>query len=179
MKVENFLGLPGSVGSIFISRLSTALHAVALSAAPNGNFHPSKTSTDPSSNLVMMTLIAITIPVEIIFLSVLHVLGWLSSPLVFIIFSIIFFCCAVRVQLYSSCPFLNDISYGQVTLSLYVARLLTNFLWSKNLDPDTYALPIHSATMDLIGQLLLVLCFEIVSLLGAVPHTKNLASTGT
>ncbi|KAE9405851.1 hypothetical protein BT96DRAFT_955114 [Gymnopus androsaceus JB14] len=121
-------GLPGSVGSIFISRLSTALHAVALSAAPNGNFHPSKTSTDPSSNLVMMTLIAITIP---------------------------------------------------VTLSLYVARLLTNFLWSKNLDPDTYALPIHSATMDLIGQLLLVLCFEIVSLLGAVPHTKNLASTGT
>jgi len=153
-------GLPGSVGSIFISRLSTALHTVALSAAPNGNFHPSKTSTDPSSNLVMMTLIAITIPVEIIFLSVLHVLGWLSSPLVFIIFSIIFFCCAV-------------------TLSLYVARLLTNFLWSKNLDPDTYALPIHSATMDLIGQLLLVLCFEIVSLLGAVPHTKNLASTGT
>ena len=29
-----------------------------------------------------------------------------------------------------------------------------------------YALPIHSAAMDLIGQLLLVLCFEIVSALG-------------
>jgi len=29
-----------------------------------------------------------------------------------------------------------------------------------------YALPIHSAMMDLVGQSLLVLCFEIVSLLG-------------
>jgi hypothetical protein len=35
-----------------------------------------------------------------------------------------------------------------------------------------YALPIHSALMDLIGQLLLVLCFEIVSLLGAHVRTK-------
>jgi solute carrier family 41 len=53
----------------------------------------------------------------------------------------------------------------QVVTSLVVARSLTNFLWSKDLDPDTYALPIHSALMDLVGQLLLVLCFEIVSLL--------------
>lgn len=30
-----------------------------------------------------------------------------------------------------------------------------------------YALPIHSALMDLVGQLLLVVCFEIAQLLGA------------
>jgi solute carrier family 41 len=36
-----------------------------------------------------------------------------------------------------------------------------------------YALPIHSALMDLIGQLLLVLCFEIVSLLGAKVRVKT------
>lgn len=54
----------------------------------------------------------------------------------------------------------------QVLASLIIARYLTNWLWSKNRDPDMYALPIHSALMDLIGQLLLVLCFEIVSLLG-------------
>ncbi|KAJ3728229.1 solute carrier family 41 member 1 [Lentinula raphanica] len=146
-------GLPGSVGSIFISRLSTALHTVALSAAPSGTLRPSRHSSEPSSNLVMVILILITIPVEIIFLSVLHGLGWLHPPFLFIAFSVVFFCCAV-------------------TASLFIARLLTHFLWARNLDPDTYALPIHSALMDLIGQLLLVLCFEIVTLLGAVPHAK-------
>ena len=47
-------------------------------------------------------------------------------------------------------------------MSLLLARFLTNYLWSKKLDPDMYALPIHSALMDLVGQLLLVLCFELV-----------------
>lgn len=47
-----------------------------------------------------------------------------------------------------------------------MAQLLTNLLWSRGLDPDTYALPVHSALMDLVGQLLLVLCFEVVSLFG-------------
>ncbi|KAH7880070.1 solute carrier family 41 member 1 [Lentinula edodes] len=155
-------GLPGSVGSIFISRLSTTLHAVALSAAPSGTFRPSKNSAEPSSNLVMIVLILITIPVEIIFLSVLHGLGWLHPPFLFIAFSVVFFCCAAS----------HLLSLSTVTASLFIARSLTHFLWSRNLDPDTYALPIHSALMDLIGQLLLVLCFEIVTLLGAVPHTK-------
>lgn len=36
-----------------------------------------------------------------------------------------------------------------------------------------YALPIHSALMDLIGQLLLVLCFEIVSHLGGKVRVVN------
>ena len=61
----------------------------------------------------------------------------------------------------------------QVTASLIIARFLTDYLWSKDLDPDMYALPIHSALMDLIGQLLLVLCFEIVSLLGAHVRLKT------
>ena len=49
-------------------------------------------------------------------------------------------------------------------------RGLTDILWKRKLDPDMYALPIHSALVDLIGQLLLVLCFEIVSHLGV--HLK-------
>ncbi|KAF8901826.1 hypothetical protein CPB85DRAFT_120765 [Mucidula mucida] len=134
-------GLPGSVGSIFASRLSTALHAAAAGAASSSR------KGEPSPKLVMLTLIFVTIPVEIIFLSLLHLLGWLRLPFVFVAFSIVFFCCAV-------------------TSSLIIARALTNYLWSKDLDPDMYALPLHSALMDLIGQLLLVLCFEIVTLLG-------------
>jgi len=60
-----------------------------------------------------------------------------------------------------------------VIASLAVAYYLTNWLWSKNRDPDMYALPIHSALMDLIGQLLLVLCFEIVTKLGAKLHVRT------
>ncbi|KAJ8699219.1 hypothetical protein PTI98_002358 [Pleurotus ostreatus] len=140
-------GLPGSVGSIFVSRLSTALHAAALPSSP-------APYREPSPLVVMITLIVITIPVEIIFLSILHGLGWLRLPFVFVAFSILFFCCAV-------------------TASLIIARALTNFLWKRKYDPDMYALPIHSALMDLIGQLLLVLCFEIVSLLGVTIHGKS------
>ncbi|KAL0947715.1 hypothetical protein HGRIS_013800 [Hohenbuehelia grisea] len=136
-------GLPGSVGSIFVSRLSTALHAAALPSTP------SRPHAEPSARTVMITLIVITLPVEIIFLAILRGLGWLRLPFVFVAFSVVFFCCAV-------------------TASLIIARYLTNFLWARKYDPDMYALPIHSALMDLIGQLLLVLCFEIVSKLGGM-----------
>ncbi|KAH0830168.1 Mg transporter [Lanmaoa asiatica] len=133
-------GLPGSVGSIFISRLSTSLHAAASNIS---HFR----DTGPSLRLVMLTLILVTVPIEIIFLAILHNFGWIKLPILFAIFSLAFFCCAVWI-------------------SLVVAQSLTHFLWSKGLDPDMHALPIHSALMDLIGQLLLVLCFVLVSFIG-------------
>ncbi|KAF8801408.1 hypothetical protein BYT27DRAFT_7114977 [Phlegmacium glaucopus] len=141
-------GLPGAAGSILVSRLSTSLHAAArlLHYGLPTYSNPSK-NPEPSPRLATLTLLIITIPVEIIFLSILDTLGWLNLPFLFVAFSIVFFCCAVFA-------------------SLVIARLLTNYLWSKDCDPDMYALPIHSALMDLIGQLLLVLCFEIVSALG-------------
>ncbi|PPQ76906.1 hypothetical protein CVT24_008672 [Panaeolus cyanescens] len=173
-------GLPGAAGSILISRLSTALHATALAAK---NSLPSYSSParkpEPSPILAMLTLLVITIPVEIIFLSILNGLGWLNLHILFVVFSIIFFCCAVSISTIFPAPniwltynFVFDVifkshSERQVLASLVIARYLTNFLWSINRDPDMYALPIHSALMDLIGQLLLVLCFEIVSTLGA------------
>ncbi|KAF6758209.1 solute carrier family 41 member 1 [Ephemerocybe angulata] len=134
-------GLPGAAGSIFVSRLSTSLHAAATSASA------SLRASEPSRRLVMVTLLLITVPVEIVFLAVLNAFGWLNTHLFFIIFSVIFFCCTVGA-------------------SLTIAQYLTDWLWSKNRDPDIYALPLHSAIMDLIGQLLLVLCFEIVTALG-------------
>ncbi|KAI6017533.1 hypothetical protein BKA83DRAFT_4320801 [Pisolithus microcarpus] len=130
-------GLPGSVGSIAISRLSTSLHAE--------KHHAQSRRREPSKKLVTTTLILITIPVEIIFLATLHAFGWLKLSVLFAVLSMLLFCCAV-------------------TISLLIANALTDFLWSKDLDPDMYALPIHSATMDLVGQLLLVLCFQLVSL---------------
>ncbi|KAF4614609.1 hypothetical protein D9613_003392 [Agrocybe pediades] len=148
-------GLPGAAGSILVSRLSTALHAakLALENTLPSYSTPSK-HPEPSPLLSMITLLIITLPVEIIFLTILNALGWLNLPFLFVVFSIIFFCCAVFA-------------------SLIIARLLTNFLWSINRDPDMYALPIHSALMDLIGQLLLVLCFEIVSSLGGKVRVRS------
>jgi solute carrier family 41 len=132
-------GLPGSVGSIFVSRLSTALHT----ASANTYLH----KNEPSTKLVMVTFILITVPIVILFLCILRASGWLNFSIVFAILSLLFFCCAVFT-------------------SLVVARLLTDSLWSRGFDPDIYALPIHSALVDLVGQVLLVLCFEIVSYLG-------------
>ncbi|KDR81991.1 hypothetical protein GALMADRAFT_240399 [Galerina marginata CBS 339.88] len=148
-------GLPGAAGSILVSRLSTSLHAakLALERALPTYSTPSK-HPEPSPLLSMITLLVITLPVEVIFLGILDGLGWLNLPFLFVVFSIGFFCCAVLA-------------------SLIIAHLLTNFLWSKNRDPDMYALPIHSALMDLIGQLLLVLCFEIVSGLGGKVRMKS------
>ena len=60
----------------------------------------------------------------------------------------------------------------QVTISLLVAYHLTKFLWSRGLDPDSNALPLHSSLMDLVGQLLRVLCFELASLMGVVVETR-------
>ncbi|KAF9265966.1 hypothetical protein L218DRAFT_956933 [Marasmius fiardii PR-910] len=196
-------GLPGAVGAIFTSRLSTALHlesihknpsrranvnvddregnvpknhsnghppesgyptpssSRAVSPQPNEpppsthephltHVHPSGTYTPPPSpKLVTITLLLITLPVELVFLSILRGLGWLRLPIFFVLFSVGFFCVAVLI-------------------SLYFARFLTTFLWARGRDPDTYALPIHSAMMDLVGQSLLVLCFEIVRRLGII-----------
>lgn len=46
----------------------------------------------------MITLICVTFPVEIIFLAVLRGFGWLHFPLLFVVFSVVFFCIAVSVS---------------------------------------------------------------------------------
>ena len=116
----------------------------------------------------MGTLFFVTLPVEIGFLAVLRGVGWLEIPFLFIAFFILFFCIAVRllilhIHFYGPT---DPIQFRQAGTSLSVARVLTDFLWSKGYDPDAYAMPVHSATMDLVGQLLLVACFEFVNAIG-------------
>ena len=166
-------GLPGAAGSILVSRLSTGLHTAKL-ALERGlpSYATQHKHPEPSALLTMATLLVITLPVELIFLSILDAFGWLELPYMFIIFSVIFFFCAVST--FSLCCTLIHLKHlKQVLSSLVIARALTHFLWALNRDPDSYALPIHSALMDLIGQLLLVLCFEIVSRLGIKVRKKG------
>ncbi|EJD06222.1 solute carrier family 41 member 1 [Fomitiporia mediterranea MF3/22] len=146
-------GLPGAVGSVTVSRISTSLHAAAMAMLPTAS-HTHETSPQPSARTVAITLFLITVPIEICFLSVLRGVGWLDLPFVFFAFAIVFFGITVLI-------------------SLVYARVLTEFLWKRNRDPDMYAMPLHSSMMDLVGQSLLVLCFEIVSLLGQNVGAKH------
>ncbi|KAK2460686.1 hypothetical protein APHAL10511_007156 [Amanita phalloides] len=154
-------GLPGAVGSVYISRLSTSLHAIAWKHSPSFN-SPTLNEQDTlragalqfSPRLAMITLLLVTLPVEIVFLSILQALGWLHPSFIFATFSVFFFCCAVLA-------------------SLFIGHLLTNLLWSRRLDPDMYALPIHSALMDLVGQALLILCFELVGKATSLNQSKH------
>jgi solute carrier family 41 len=96
-------GLPGSVGSIFVSRLSTKLHVEALSSTPHTRRSTTREESyggppQPSEKLVMLTLLLITLPVEIIFLALLNGLGWLRLPLLFVLMSVFFFFIAVSAS---------------------------------------------------------------------------------
>ncbi|KAM5542758.1 hypothetical protein V8D89_003719 [Ganoderma adspersum] len=148
-------GLPGGVSAIFVSRLSTALHATTTkisSAMASVTNLPEK--HNPKPRLVMLTLILVSIPVEIIFLGCVIGFGWIHLPFLFIVLKVMFFLVAI-------------------TISLLVAQLTTTFLWKWHLDPDMYALPCQSALTDLVGQLLLVACYEIASLLGVKVALKH------
>jgi solute carrier family 41 len=151
-------GLSGGAGSILVSRLSTALHAGTVGTVD-------LPQAQASPRLVIVTLMLITLPIEILFLTMLRAFGWLELPFLFGFLALIFFCSAVRPCTILSYHLLTTTPI-QVFVSLLVARALTNFLWSRGLDPDIYALPIHSALMDLSGQLQLVLCYELASTVG-------------
>ena len=147
-------GLPGGVGSVYVSRLSTSLHAASITRLPSTaadtdlDVPKSAVPPYPSPRLVVTTLLLVSLPIEILFLALVHAFGWLGLPFIFMLFQVLFFCLTVLA-------------------SLWLAQVLTNFLWKRKLDPDMYALPVHSAVVDLAGQLLLVACYEVASLLGA------------
>ncbi|EJD48666.1 hypothetical protein AURDEDRAFT_150809 [Auricularia subglabra TFB-10046 SS5] len=137
-------GLPGSVGSVFVSRLSTALHA---HGSPGATLH-AHTLAPSRPTLVGLTLFFVTLPVTVLFIVFLRVAGWVLLPASFILLFIFFFSLSVAV-------------------SLVLAKWITIWLWKTGRDPDTYALPIQSSLVDLISQLLLVACYIIAGKVGA------------
>lgn len=160
------VGLPGAVGSVFVSRLSTSLHAAAAHSYPSDKIYAGSRNI-----LTTLTLFLVTLPVLFIFIGSIQLIGWTKLPLVFIFIFIPIFCLTVSFLIV--CCYRIDVV--QVLISLTTARLLTQFLWSRGLDPDTYALPIQSSLVDLSGQLMLAACFEIASALGADVKNKSLS----
>ena len=137
-------GLPGAVGSVYVSRLSTSLHAHSELGSP---VSPSALAS-ARPRLVELSLFLICIPVLVIFVTFLDIAGWVSFPLAFVLLFSVFFCVAVL-------------------LSLYLSRVITFWLWRRGHDPDMYALPIQCSIVDLISQILLVGCYIMANALGA------------
>ena len=95
---DSSIGLPGGVSAIFVSRLSTALHAATAktSSAMASMTDLKEDKHHPTPRLVLMTLVAVSLPVEIIFLVCVVAFGWIHLPFLFMVLQIGFFLIAVR-----------------------------------------------------------------------------------
>lgn len=113
-------GIPGSVGSVYISRLSTTLHAMkhihhepcAPIATAGGDRSPRVRSSsivshasvnevatsDPRPFVTAMSLFLVTFPVLIIFLVTAYGIGWLTLPVLFLLFFALIFCVTVSTS---------------------------------------------------------------------------------
>ncbi|KAF9974722.1 hypothetical protein BGZ65_008603 [Modicella reniformis] len=119
-------GLTGNIGSIYTSRISTSLHA----------------NTKENYRATERTLFLVHIPIEILFISVIGVLGlgdvqWSVS--------VVFGYAVVSLTL--------------VVIALALAKWITRLFWQWGYDPDNYALPILTSLMDVLGTALLVVGF--------------------
>lgn len=111
----------------------------------------------------MLVLLLVAMPVGLVYFLVLRLFAWLPTAFAFSMLALFFLCIAVSP--YSQIP-LTVADVFQITISLIVAYYITNYLARHGYDPDMYALPIHSAILDLVGQLLLVSSFELASAIG-------------
>jgi len=113
-------GIPGSMGSVYISRLSTTLHATmdghhetrAPVATARGDHSPRARSSSVVSHgsinevaksdarpfVTATALFLVTLPVLIVFLVVSYAIGWLTLPVLFVLFFSFIFCVTVSTS---------------------------------------------------------------------------------
>ena len=92
-------GLPGGVSSIFVSRLSTALHAASakMTTAVASMTDLKEDKHHPKPRLVLTTLVVVSLPIEMVFLGCVVAFGWIHLPFLFMVLKILFFLIAVRI----------------------------------------------------------------------------------
>ncbi|WAR56497.1 hypothetical protein PtB15_7B346 [Puccinia triticina] len=167
-------GICGNIGTISVSRISTALHASAASRQqaahntgqdgflklPNHDYDdldddegddweidgpeidileppPSSSTQEPACKVALVLLL----------LSTAILAGFALINMGRAGFDLGFFVGFMLCVLWTS------------AVSLLAAYHLTHLLWTRNLDPDIYAIPLLSSSIDLIGQASLVLTF--------------------
>lgn len=113
-------GIPGSMGSIYISRLSTTLHATTDGhhessvpvATARGDHSPRARSSSVVSHgsinevatsdarpfVTAMALFLVTLPILVVFIVVSYAIGWLTLPVLFVLFFSFIFCVTVSTS---------------------------------------------------------------------------------
>ncbi|KAL7420036.1 hypothetical protein Q5752_005001 [Cryptotrichosporon argae] len=147
-------GLTGALGAIHANRLATSLHAGLHAARPGGGrvgaaahaVDPERCArqAQPAFRLTpgqgAATLYLVSFPCQAAFLVAVRSAGWIDISL----------------------GWAGWAAYAITALfSLVSAHYMTLLFWSYDLDPDSYTLPIHSAVVDFVGQLVLMLAYEV------------------
>lgn len=101
------LGLPGSVGAVSISRLSTLLHASESLPERKSLFRGSASHISPPDGyrpyLTAATLFVVTAPVQFTFLGIVYATGWMDLPFLFAGAFVGFFCISVCHSMCERC----------------------------------------------------------------------------
>lgn len=148
-------GLTGAIGAIHANRLSTQLHRRlhpgsgvmgGHAHAPHnvvGRIAAAYDGLSPTQSIAV--LFVLSFPCQGAFLLFVNATGWIDVHL----------------------GWVGWVAYTLATaFSLVCAQLFTLFCWHRNLDPDSYTLPIHSAIVDFVAQLLLMIAYEVCRSLG-------------
>jgi cation transporter-like permease len=66
-------------------------------------------------------------------------------------------------------------SFSQVMILILLCYVLVHLVWRLNKNPDNFCIPILTSTGDLLGVILLFLCFHLVYLTGNTSIKHSLA----
>ncbi|KAI8640900.1 hypothetical protein BD408DRAFT_418993 [Parasitella parasitica] len=128
------IGLSGNLGSIYASRISTCLHA----------------EVKEKYKVVEYTLLAMNIPVQVVFLLIIWGFGMGHLR-----YNIWFFLSYFIISMICT------------WICLKIGKLMTLVFWKMGYDPDNYVIPYLTASIDVIGTILLVSTFKALTTTGA------------
>ncbi|KAG2236087.1 hypothetical protein INT48_006103 [Thamnidium elegans] len=140
------IGLAGNLGSIYASRISTCLHA----------------ETKESYKVVELTLLAMNVPVQVVFM-------------------IIIWAFAMGQLQYNFWFFFSYFVISMICtwICLKIGKVMTLAFWKMGYDPDNYVIPYLTASIDVIGTILLVSVFSVLTSTGATDMSMTARATNS
>jgi len=156
-------GVGGNLVAVHASRISTSLHRYGKPGvlfpgfqaftSPIQAFFTNKDMNIKTSRILLL----MALPAHILYIVVIRLIDGsdkmqLTTP--FFVFYLFF-------------------ALLQVSLLLYMAYNLVHILWLKEIDPDSYAIPLLTSSGDFLGSAFLLIVFRILSLIGDPNSVKT------
>ncbi|KAL0268801.1 UNVERIFIED_CONTAM: hypothetical protein PYX00_010615 [Menopon gallinae] len=154
-------GVGGNLVSVQSSRLSTELHKETNlgTLPPDAKIMINPISAFCSKKTYALTarvLMSLVVPGHLVFI---YTISWVQ-----------------RGEVILTPAFITSyliVSLIQVAILLYMSCILTHYFWSRKIDPDNSTIPYLTAVGDLLGIILLGICFKFLSILGDEQTTAN------